>query len=178
MHNPTASHAGPSSPPANSKASENLLHSPDSFHFPNLTDTVSHSDLWLFLQLLQQRTQLQFRRWASFGQGGARGSGQQAGAHCRLLQRPGRRLLQLRLAWVRISVCARVKPVLLGRLLLLGLLHLRQLLLLVLGPCSSFQHSHSDSSAAKQPQQQCVRRLSLPELPVLLPVQHAWAGKL
>merc|ERR1712037_906462 len=175
--NPTASHAGPSSPPAYS--SENIFHSPDSFHFPNLSGRVSHSDLWFILPLLQQRTQLQFPRWAIFGQRGARGFGQQARAHCRLLQRLGRRLqwllLHLRLTWVRISVCARVEPVLLGRLLLLVLLHLQQLLLLVLGPCSPFQHGHSDSRAAKQ---QRVRGLSLPELPVLVPVQLARAGKL
>merc|ERR1712130_869387 len=147
------SHARPCFPPASSEASENLLHSSHSSHLSNPTDRVSHSNVWLLLQLLQQWTQLQFPRRASFGQRGEGGFGQQTGTHCRLLQWPGRRrlwwlLLQLWLSWVRISLCARVEPVLLGGLLLLVLLHLRQLLLL-LGPCCSpFQHSHSDSSTA------------------------------
>merc|ERR1712212_1230217 len=152
--NPTASHAGPCSSPENSKASENLSDSPDFSFFPNLADRVSHSDLWLVLQCLQQRTQLQFPWWASFGQRDPRGFGQQAGAHCRLLQRSGRwwrrlwwLLLQLRLTWLRIPLCGSVKPLLLGRLLLLvHLLHLRQLVCLIVGPCSAFQHGHSDSS--------------------------------
>ena len=191
VQKPTANHAGPSSPPKNSEASENLSDSLDLSFFPNLTDRVSHSDLWLILQLLQQRTQLQFPWGASFGQRGPRGSGQQAGAHCRLLQRSGRwwrrlwwLLLQLRLTWLWISLRAGVEPVRLGRLLLLlHLLHLQQLVLLILSPCSAVQHGHSDSSAAEpqqqpQQQQQRVRRVSLPQLPVLLPVQHARAGKL
>ena len=92
-------------------------------------------------------------------------------------------LLQLRLTWLWISLRAGVEPVRLGRLLLLlHLQHLQQLVLLILGPCSAVQHGHSDSSAAEQQQQpqqqQRVRRFSLPQLPVLLPVQHARAGKL
>ena len=71
-------------------------------------------------------------------------------------------LLQLRLTWVRISLSAiSFKPLQLRRLLLLILLlNLCQFLLLILRPCSSFQHRHSGSSTAKQqqqPQQQRVR---------------------
>merc|ERR1712032_1593369 len=47
--------------------SANIFDSPDFSYFHNLAapDRVSHSDLWLFLQLMQQRPQLQFPWWAT-----------------------------------------------------------------------------------------------------------------
>ena len=80
-------------------------------------------------------------------------------------------LFQLWITRLWISIYGRTKPLRLRRMLLLILLNLWKFFLLILGPCSFLKHSHRDSSAAKQPQQQQqLRRLSVPQLPVLLPV--------